>query len=172
MGPVREPVHHITSHVPRAAIAAEIRLAQFPTHDPARWALPLVEAAEQHGTAWSLVELDADEFGGLWLPAHAGEPCHGDRLTLGSANGGTVAAQTAWLEANAAAYAAENPSCWSRLARAGADAPATVVVSPRSVGDRLKPDHALLVVVDGYHRALAYWRAGRRTLRAYVRTET
>lgn len=171
MGPVREPVRQITSHVPRAAIAAEIRLAQFPGHDPARWALPLVEAAEEHGTAWSLVELDADEFGALWLPAHAGEPCHGDRLTLGVADGGTVAAQAAWLDSNAAAYAAANPSCWSRLERARADAAAPVVVSPSSVGDRRKPDHAALVVVDGYHRTLAYWRAGHRTLRAYVRTE-
>ena len=158
----------LLSPVSRTAIDAEICDARSPQHDPARWALPLLDQLDGGLPGWTLVELDAAEASALWLPAHAGEACHGDTMPLGVPNGESLATQAAWLDAHAARYAAANPCCWGRLEQARASAPAPVVVATRSVGDRLKPDHAALVVVDGYHRVLAYWRAGHRSLRAYI----
>lgn len=152
----------------RPAIDAEIRRVRYPRHDPARWALPLLDALDDVDVTWSLVELDTEEYATLWLPAHAGEACHGDTMPLGTPTGGTVAAQADWLQARASAYAAANPSCWGRLEQARVSAVAAIVVSRHSVGDRIKPDNAALVVVDGYHRALGYWLAGHRTLPAYL----
>ncbi len=53
-------------------------------------------------------------------------------------------------------------------AEAGAGTLSPIVVSADSVGDRVKPAHAALVVVDGLHRALGYWMAGHRRCRAYM----
>jgi len=158
----------LVRHVSRVAIEADIRAAHYPGHDPARWALPLIAALEHGDVQWSLVELEPAETAALWLPAHAGEPCHGDRLTLGAAAGGTLAAQAEWLQAHAAAYAEANPSCWGRIERARLAEASPLVVATASVGDRVKPEEALLVVVDGLHRALGDWRAGRRAFRAYL----
>lgn len=157
--------------VPRDAIDEAIRLARYPGHDPARWALPLLDALDGPGVTWALVELDAAEYASLWLPAHAGEACHGDRVMLGSGQGGTVAAQAAWLGNHAERYADANPSCWGRLEAARLSEPTPIVVANRSVGDRVKPDGVPWVVVDGFHRALGYWRAGRRTLLAHVASQ-
>lgn len=105
----------------------------------------------------------------MWLPPHAGEACHGDSMQLGDgADGGTVEATSAWLDIHAEAYAAANPSCWGRITFASREAMSPIVVSPVAVGDRTKPDHARLVVVDGFHRALGYWAAGQRRCEAYL----
>lgn len=167
MDGVREPMRLLSS-VPRAAIDDAIGLARHPGHDPARWALPLLDALDGPGVSWSLVELDTAEYAALWLPGHAGEACHGDTLALGSPEGGTVAMQAAWLDRHAKRYAAANPSCWGRVEAARLGQPTPVVVADRSVGDRVKPHGVPWVVVDGYHRALGYWRAGRRTLVAHL----
>lgn len=157
--------------------------ATYPGHVPARWALPLLQALDTRSAGWQLVELDEDDLGGLWLPAHAGETCHGDSLQLGDdADGGSLREAADWLARNAERYAAANPSCWGRIthaaaaagpaagtvAGAGAGALSPIVVSAFSVGDRVKPAHAALVVVDGLHRALAYWLAGHRRCPAYL----
>jgi hypothetical protein len=162
-------VHILAPDVPRATIDAEIAAATYPGHVPSRWALPLVAALDASGTGWMRVHLDAHEFAALWLPAHAGEPCHGDAMTLGDGpDGGTLASLGAWLETHAETYAAANPSCWGRIQAARRQAPSCLVVSHTSVGDRLKPDHAPLVIVDGLHRALGAWLRGDRTGEVYL----
>lgn len=155
--------------VQRAEIDAEILAATYPGHAPARWALPLLDELGAQATGWQLIQLDEPALAALWLPAHAGEACHGDVMRLGDAPAGSdVRSAHAWLEAHRDAYAAANPSCWGRLAHASSQSPRTpIVVSPVGVGDRLKPADAALVVVDGFHRALGYWMAGHRTCLAY-----
>lgn len=158
----------ISPAVLRAVIDAGIVSAAYPRHDPARWALPLLDELDARATCWQLVELDADALGALWLPSHAGEACHGDSMSLGDAGGSTVIEAHGWLVAHAAAYAAANPSCWGRITYASGAPASPLVVATVGVGDRAKPAHAPLVVVDGLHRALGYWWAGRRSCTAYL----
>ena len=158
----------ISAAVPRDVIDAGIRAATYPGHDPARWALPLLAELDALTSEWQLVELDADTLAALWLPAHAGEACHGDSMTLGDEGGSTLIRADDWLAAHADAYAAANPSCWGRIRHASAGPRTPLVVSGASVGDRVKPRHAQLVIVDGLHRALGYWMAGARRCEAYA----
>jgi hypothetical protein len=158
----------IQADFPRADIDAEIRAAVCPGHVPARWALPLLDELERMADGWQLVRLDEGDLSRLWLPAHAGERCHGDTMRLGDgADGSDLRGAGRWLADNRDAYAAANPSCWGRIDLASRSGPSRLVVSPVTVGDRIKPDDAALVVVDGLHRALGLWSAGRRTCEAY-----
>lgn len=153
----------------RAAIDAEIRAARYPGHSPERWALPLLDQIDRQSSGWSLVALEEAEFGELWVPAHQGEPCHGDRMMLGTATDGMRLRDAAtWLKLNQEAYAAANTSCWGRIALAARQPRSPIVVAPYSVGDRIKPPDAPLVIVDGLHRALGFWSSGRRTCEAYL----
>ncbi len=160
-------VHPLVS---RAQIEAEIRAARYPHHDPARWALPLIDALDRLATGWQMVELDEAAFAALWLPLHDGEPCHGDSLRLGEGQDGqSLQMAVEWLRQHRDAYASANPSCWGRITHAAeAASSAPLVVSPVNVGDRVKPPHAGLVVVDGLHRAIGYALASRRTCLAYM----
>ena len=158
----------ISPAVSRAVIDAGIVAAGYPRHDAARWALPLLDELDARATCWQLVELEAYAFGALWLPAHAGEACHGDSMSLGDTGGSTVIEAHDWLVAHLSAYATANPSCWGRITYASGAPPSPLVVATIGVGDREKPVHAPLVVVDGLHRALGYWLAGRRVCSAYL----
>lgn len=158
----------ISADVPRAVIDAAILAATYPGHAPARWALPLLDQLDARASGWQLVELDAHALGALWLPPHAGEACHGDSMSLGDEGGSTVRRAADWLVAHAEAYAAANPSCWGRIRHASTSPGSALVVSPESVGDRVKPRDAGLVVVDGLHRAIGFWMAGHRRCEAFV----
>ena len=159
----------IATDITRQLIDDEIRSARYSGHDPARWALPLLDLVAPPEAPWTLVELDAMEYGSLWLPAHRGEACHGDAMPLGRDDrGGSVEMLAAWLDEHAETYAVANPSCWSRLERARVAEPSSIVIASASVGDRVKPDDVPIVVVDGLHRALAGWRRGDRRCRAYL----
>ena len=159
----------LATDIPRALIDDEIVAATYPGHSPARWALPLVAELDAQAAGWQRVALEADEFAALWLPAHAGEPCHGDTMTLADAPGGTtLAGAGSWLDQHAEAYAAANPSCWGRIEAARRAAPSRLVIASWTVGDRVKPGDAAFVVVDGLHRALGTWRRGDRRCEAYV----
>ncbi len=159
----------ISPEIPRAAIDAEIRAATYPGHVPARWALPLLDELERAGGHWTAVVLEEDTFGDVWLPEHAGEPCHGDARRLGDTAGGMrLRDAAAWLAEHHDAYAAANPSCWGRISHASRRPAAPLVLSRHSVGDRVKPAHVALVVVDGLHRALGLWLSGRRSCEAYL----
>ncbi len=155
--------------ISRTDIDADVGHASYPGHAPARWALPLIALLDAEADGWQLVELDERELSALWLPAHAGEACHGDSMRLGDGDAGAPLQEAHdWLATHAVSYAAANPSCWGRITHASRSAPSPIVVSPQGVGDRIKPDRAALVVVDGFHRALGYWMAGRRDCQAYV----
>lgn len=159
----------VSTAIDRAVIDAQIRAAAYPGHVPARWALPLLDELERVARGWDLVELDEPDLAALWLPPHAGEACHGDSMRLGDSDeGATVRDAHQWLLANGDAYASANPSCWARIVHASRGPISTIVVSPVAVGDRLKPDRACLVVVDGLHRVLGYWSAGHRRCQAYL----
>ena len=160
--------------VTRARVEASVRDAKFPGHDPARWALPRVALADQRaGGVWTLQAFDLDAAAALWLPAHAGEPCHGDTMQLGGApdDDGTNAPQgmalgdaTAWLRAHQDAYRAANASCWARITTARDTSWEPLVVAPFGVGDRTGPPGTPLVVIDGLHRALGWalgWALGQ-----------
>jgi len=165
----------LDSSVRLDAIAASIRAARHPGHDPARWALPLVTAADEAaGGAWLRVAFDEGEALTLWLPPHAGEPCHGDAMTLGDGQGMRLGDAVAWLGDHADTYARANPSCWSRIVAARDSEWGPLVVTPFAVGDRTAPPPGTTtagIVIDGLHRALG-WGLGRddrpRTLQAFV----
>jgi len=155
--------------VSRLDIIASIREARFPGHDPARWAIPLVDAMHERVSGWQLIELEATAAAGLWLARHAGEPCHGDTSLLGeSPQGCTVGEGVSWLTRHGARYALANPTCWQRIATARAAPSSAIVLAPFSIGDRVKPDDAAWVVVDGLHRALGWGLEGRGVLQAFV----
>jgi hypothetical protein len=160
--------------VSREVIEASVRAARHPGHDPARWALPLVADVDRVAMgAWSLVALDAREALELWLPPHAGEPCHGDTMALGRAGprpdletadddweGLTLGDAVNWLRSHAGEYATSNPSCWGRISVARDTTWGPLVIAPFGVGDRTAPA-GRLVVVDGLHRAIG-WAMRRR----------
>lgn len=146
-------------------VEQSIREARYPGHDPARWALPLVaEANAKGGGRWALVEVDASEAGNLWLPAHAGESCRGDRMPLAGGHGCQLEVARAWLASHAEAYAQANPSCWQRVVAARDSTWGPVVVAPFPVGDRTRPASVEtgLIVIDGLHRALGWALRGDR----------
>ena len=154
------------SIVRRADVEASIREGRHPGHDPARWALPLIaEADTTAGGRWRRVALTADVSWRLWLPPHAGEPCHGDTLALAGGTGAHLDVAVDWLLRHQARYATANPTCWARIdaARRGAIGPLVLATFP--VGDRTGPPAGAVrpsfIVVDGLHRALAWGLTAR-----------
>lgn len=133
-----------------------------------RWALPLIAEADRVANGqWTRVALDARAADDLWLPPHAGEPCHGDALWIGSETpdlrgpmpaswpGLRLHEAAAWLRRHEARYASGNPSCWSRIVAARDGPWGPVVLAPFAVGDRTGPPTAL-IVIDGLHRVLGW----------------
>lgn len=157
-------------NVSREVIDASVRAARHPGHDPARWALPLIAEADRIAAGcWTLVAFDEEEASMLWLPPHAGEPCHGDTVSLGRdghAAGTSARAEAwhglplgdaaAWLRLHRSEYAAGNPACWARLVAARDTSWGPIVVAPFAVGDRTAPPGTPRIVVDGLHRALGW----------------
>ena len=160
----------IEANVRRDTIDQTVVAARSRDHDPARWALPLIaEADARCGQQWSLVELDLAEVADLWLPAHAGEPCHGDNAPLAGGAGGRAGICAQWLAESAVAYARSNPTCWQRITAARDSTWGPIVVAPFSVGDRHAPAEQPLVVIDGLHRVLGWsLRDGHEPLRAFL----
>lgn len=137
------------------------------------WTARFVTLADrQFGGRWTRVSLTGDEAGRILLPPHAGEPCHGDRQALVSGRGASVQDVRETLRATQEVYAAANPECWQRIARA-ADAPFSTVLlttSPLAQGEHLsldaRPD--TLFHLDGFHRLVGWAWAGRLTSDATV----
>lgn len=150
-------VQIIQAAVTTLEIETSIRSGRFEGHDFSRWALPLVAAADQRcGGRWSLVALGMETARALWLPAHAGEACHGDTAALAGGGGGTLGCCADWLAEHAESYARSNTSCWSRISAARAGTWGPLVIAPFDVGDRCGPSRDALVVLDGLHRALGW----------------
>lgn len=80
------------------------------------WTGRLLDLADAElGPEWRDAELTGDEALAVVLPFHAGEPCHGDRLTLVGPEGLSVAAAAARFAGIEAEYARESRSCWRRI---------------------------------------------------------
>ena len=131
----------------------------------------LEQADRQFGGAWREVGLTGPEAAAIVLPAHAGEPCHGDRLTL-SGPGQTVAAAADAIGRLGDAYAAANATCWSRIARASRDPFSTLILTPAPLdlaeyrGVEARPGR--LYHLDGLHRLIGWAMAGRLTSDARI----
>jgi len=136
------------------------------------WTGRLLDLADAGpGPDWWDVELSGADALAVVLPYHAGEPCHGDRLTLVGPEGLSVAGAAARFADIEADYARENRSCWSRI-DAARRAPLSRVVlatapidheeyrglarGPASAGS----DEPRLYCLDGRHRLIGWALAG------------
>jgi hypothetical protein len=131
----------------------------------------LDQADRQFGGAWREVTLTGPEAAAIVLPAHAGEPCHGDRLTL-SAPSHTVAVAADALRRLGETYAAANATCWSRIDRASREPFSTLILTTAPLdiaeyrGVEARPGQ--LYHLDGLHRLIGWAMAGRLTQEARI----
>lgn len=141
------------------------------------WTCRFLDRADvQFGGAWWHVTLPAESALAIVLPAHAGEPCRGDRRVLSAAGGARVGAVAAELAAMSTSYAADNPTCWTRIS-AAMDAPFSPIIlttAPLTLAEYadIVPAAACLYHLDGFHRLIGWALHGRLAppsrLHAYV----
>lgn len=134
------------------------------------WTGRLLDLADaQLGPDWWDVELTGAETLGVVLPFHAGEACHGDRLTLVGPEGLTVAAAAARFAEIHADYARESRSCWRRIDDARRAPLSRVVLATAPIDheeyrglarDAAGPSAASLYCLDGRHRLIGWALAG------------
>jgi hypothetical protein len=130
------------------------------------WTLRFLDRAdEQFGGCWTVTTLSAIDAAGVLLPAHAGEPCRGDRMALVPAGGATVAQIADRLRDIQDVYARDNAECWRRILRASHQPFSTVVLSAAPLATRehagLAPRAGALFHIDGFHRLVGWAFAGR-----------
>jgi uncharacterized protein DUF6309 len=124
------------------------------------WTERLIRAAAAGSSDdWHEVQLDAAAAFAVMLPAHAGEPCKGDRLMLVPESGIDVRGAVEAFRALGDDYARDNPTCWGRIMRA-AQGPFSTIV--------LKRSDSRLHHVDGFHRLIGWGWAGRLTGQARI----
>jgi hypothetical protein len=136
----------------------------------------LAHANEQFAGRWSEIELSGDEALEVVLPAHAGEPCRGDRRPLLESGGGTVREAALILSRIQTEYARDNASCWGRISQAAQDSISPVILTraPLTLPDyaEVRATAGSLVHLDGFHRLVGWALAGRLSceisLRAFV----
>jgi len=145
-------------------VTASVLASRGGAHGSWPWTRKLLAAADaQFQSRWTSGSIDAAAALDIRLPAHAGEPCKGDLLTLGRGAGATVREAAAVLEKVAGAYARHNTSCMSRIEFA-ADAPLSQVVlctSPLNWNEYadVAPAEGALYCIDGFHRLVAWaWK--------------
>jgi hypothetical protein len=154
-------------------VLGELHRARDPRQGSGPWTERLMALTEaQFGSEWWEVVLSGDEAAAIVLPWHAGEPCHGDRLTLIERRGSSVSAAATRLAAMKADYARENPSCWGRISKARREPFSRVILA------RAPLDHeeyrgidvgSALYCVDGRHRLLGWALEGRLTSTVSIR---
>ena len=146
------------------------------------WTGRLLDLADASpGPDWWDVELDGAEALAVVLPFHAGEPCHGDRLTLVGPEGLTVAAAAARFADIEADYARENQSCWGRITDARSAPLSRVILATAPIdheeyrglahgaaGAGTTADAPRLYCLDGRHRLIGWALAGALTRGAVV----
>ena len=134
----------------------------------APWTRRFIDIAdEQFDRRWREIELPAAEALEIWLPAHAGEPCRGDRVALTPPGGLTVREAAARLAEIRGEYQQANPSCWARINEAAAAPFSTLILTtaPLDTDDHrhLTRLPGALYHLDGFHRLIAWALAGRLT---------
>lgn len=125
----------------------------------------LAKADEQFRGVWREIEIPSESALNILLPAHAGEPCKGDQLTLVGDGGATVREAADALTRLGDAYARNNASCAERLGFA-ADAPFSHVVlcaAPLNWEEyaTVAPRPGAHYCIDGFHRLVAWAASGR-----------
>ena len=171
---IRGPVSH-------AAVLDTFRLARPDAGGSTPWTLRLLEQADAElGPDWWDVELTGAEALAVVLPFHAGEPCHGDRLTLVGPEGLSVAAAAGRFRTIEADYARENRSCWGRIDRARRDPLSRVVLAVAPIDHeeyrglmekpsaRTPADTPHFYCLDGRHRLIGWALAGALSAGAIV----
>jgi hypothetical protein len=124
----------------------------------------LAAADAQFQSRWREDAISAERALDIRLPAHAGEPCKGDLLTLVGTHGASVREAAATLEKVAGAYMRHNTSCMSRIDFA-AGAPLSQVVlcsAPLNWEEyaAVAPVDRARYCIDGFHRLVAWaWKA-------------
>jgi len=145
-----------------------------PTEGSGPWTGRLLDLADASpGPDWWDVELDAADALAIVLPFHAGEPCHGDRLTLVGPEGLSVAAAARRFADIETEYARANRSCWGRIDAARRAPLSRVVVATapidheeyRGLADAsaladATTDTPRLYCLDGRHRLIGWALAG------------
>jgi len=146
------------------------------------WTGRLLDLADAGlGPDWWDVELDGADALAVVLPFHAGEPCHGDRLTLVGPEGLSVAAAAARFAEIEPEYARENRSCWGRIDGARRAPLSRVVLATAPIDHEeyrglsrgsafatATADKPRLYCLDGRHRLIGWALAGALTPGAVV----
>lgn len=151
----------LSTAIVRAALVAE----RGGTAGSWPWTAAFLDQADrQFGGTWREVTLTGDEAAAIVLPAHAGEPCHGDRLSL-SGPGQTVAEAAQGIRQLGDAYASANATCWARIDRATRAPFSTLVLTaaPLDLDEYRGVEAAAgrLYHLDGLHRLIGWAIAGR-----------
>jgi len=136
------------------------------------WTVKLLELADaQLGPEWWDVTLTGEEAAAVCLPRHAGEPCHGDTMTLVGDRGLTALEAAARLRELQQEYARANVSCWGRIDRARREPFTRIVLA---VAPLEHPEYRDLPAgrgpycVDGLHRLTGWALSGLLTAGARV----
>lgn len=148
------------------AVIDSVLASRGGAHGSWPWTRKLLAVADaQFHSAWRACSISGADALEILLPAHAGEPCKGDLLTLVRPNGATVREAAATLETLQGAYARQNTSCMSRIEFAAAAPFSAVVLCPLPLdADEYRdvtPAKDALYCVDGFHRLVAWAWKGR-----------
>jgi hypothetical protein len=130
------------------------------------WTRKLLAVADgQFQSQWREDVIDGAAALEIRLPAHSGEPCHGDQVTLVGHSGASVRDAAATLERVAAAYARNNVSCMGRIEFAAAAPLSRVVLCTAPLNweeyANVAPVEGALYCIDGFHRLVAWAWKGR-----------
>jgi len=128
------------------------------------WTVKLLELADaQLGPDWWDVTLTGEEAAAVCLPQHAGEPCHGDTMTLVGERGLTVLEAAARLRELQEEYARANVSCWRRIDQARREPLTRIALATAPLEHpeyRNLQAGRRLYCVDGLHRLTGWALAG------------
>lgn len=154
----------------RVATLDEVMQLWTAGRDPASgsgpWTRRMLERADaQCAGKWLACAVRGDALLDVYLPRHAGEPCHGDRRELVPPGGKTVREAARDLGTWDDATRAESRECWRRLSAARDEPLSRIVLSTAPLAGH--PDYAglppgpALYHLDGWHRLVAWALAGR-----------
>jgi hypothetical protein len=152
--------------VTRADVIASLGARRALTSGSTPWTLRFIETADrQFGGVWTECLLTGEEALEILLPAHAGEPCKGDRVTLVDPGGATVREAAQRLARIRPEYEISNRSCWGRIEEAALAPFSGIIVTtaPLEADEYvgMAPIAGRLYHLDGFHRLVGWAGAGR-----------
>ena len=137
-------------------------------HGSGRWTHTFITIADAMCEGrWTKEVVPGSVLLDVWLPPHAGEPCHGDTATLIAPGGASVRQAAADWRRIRDTYAIENGSCSQRLEEAATAPLSLLVLTRRPILHELyasvAPGQSALHHLDGLHRLVAWAAVGRLT---------